>query len=47
MTEDVMVGLHHQLESGHEFEQALGFADGCGSLAYFIPWGCKVSDMTE
>ena len=22
MTEDVMVGLHHQLESGHEFEQA-------------------------
>ena len=27
MTEDKMVGWHHQL-SGHEFEQAPGVADG-------------------
>ena len=46
MSEEEMVGWHHGLNE-HEFEQALGFADGCGSLAYFIPWGCKVSDMTE
>ena len=26
-----MVGWHHQLD-GHEFEQALGFGDGQGSL---------------
>ena len=32
MTEDEMVGWHHQLD-GHEFEQALGVADGQGSLA--------------
>ena len=32
MTEDAMVGWHHQLD-GHEFEQALGFGDGQGSLA--------------
>ena len=27
MTEDEMVGWHHQLD-GHEFEQALGVGDG-------------------
>ena len=27
MTEDEMVGKHHQLD-GHEFEQALGVSDG-------------------
>ena len=27
MTEDKMVGWHHQID-GHEFEQALGIADG-------------------
>ena len=32
MTEDEMVGWHHQLD-GHEFEQAPGVADGQGSLA--------------
>ena len=32
MTEDKMVGWHHQLD-GHEFEQALGVGDGLGSLA--------------
>ena len=31
MTEDEMVGQHHQL-NGHEFEQALGIDDGQGSL---------------
>ena len=30
MTEDEMVGWHHQLD-GHEFEEALG--DGQGGLA--------------
>ena len=29
MTEDEMVGWHHQL-SAHEFEQALGVGDGTG-----------------
>ena len=32
MTEDEMVGWHHQLD-GLEFEQALGVGDGQGSLA--------------
>ena len=31
MTEDEMVGCHHQLD-GHEFEQAPGVGDGQGSL---------------
>ena len=31
MTEDEMVGWHHQFD-GHEFEQALGVGDGQGSL---------------
>ena len=46
MTEDEMVGRHHQL-NGHEFEQALGVGDGQGSLACCSPWGHKESDMTE
>ena len=49
MTEDKMVGWHHQL-NGHEFEQALGVGDGQGSLACCRPWGCKeiwLSDWTE
>ena len=46
MTEDEMVGCHHQL-AGHEFEQALGVGDGQGSLACCSPWGRKESDMTE
>ena len=32
MTEDNMVGWHHQL-NGHEFEQVPGVGDGRGSLA--------------
>ena len=31
MTEDEMVGWHHQL-NGHEFEQAPGVGDGQGNL---------------
>jgi len=46
MTEDEMVGWHHQLD-GHEFEQDLGVGDGQGSLACCSPWGRKESDMTE
>ena len=46
MTEDEMVGWHHQL-NGHEFEQALGVGDGQGRLACCSPWGHKESDMTE
>ena len=38
MTEDEMVGWHHQLD-GHEFEQTLGDGDGQGSLACCSPWG--------
>ena len=46
MTEDEMVGWHHQLD-GHEFEQDSGVADGQGGLTCCSPWGCKESDMTE
>ena len=46
MTEDEMVGWHHQLD-GHEFEQALGVDDGQGSLACCSPCGCKDLDNTE
>ena len=46
MTEDEMVGWHHQL-NGHEFEQAPGVADGQGGLACSSPWGRRESDTTE
>ena len=46
MTEDEMVGWHHQL-NGHEFEQALGVDDGQGGLAYCSLWGHKELDMNE
>ena len=45
-SEDEMVGWPHQL-NGPEFEQALGVADGQGSLACCSPWGLKESDTTE
>ena len=45
-TEDEMVGWHHQLD-GQEFEQAPGFGDGQGCLAYCSQWGCKETDTTE
>ena len=46
MTEDEMVGWHHQLD-GHEFEQASRIDDGQGGLVCCSPWGSKESDMTE
>ena len=46
MTEDKMVGWHHQLV-GHEFEQALGVGGGQGRLVYYSPWGCEELDPTE
>ena len=46
MTENEMVGWHHQLD-GHEFEQALGVGDGQGSLVCCSPWGYKELDSTE
>ena len=46
MTEDEMVGWHHQL-NGHEFEQALGVGDGQGGLACCDSWDTTESDMTE
>ena len=45
MTEDEMVGWHHQLNR-HEFEQTLGDSEGQGSLVCSRPWGQKESDMT-
>ena len=41
MTEDEMVGWHHQL-NGHEFEQAPGAGDGQGGLTCCSPWGHRV-----
>ena len=46
MTEDEVVGWHHQLD-GHEFEQAPRVGDGQGSLASCSPWGRKELDTTE
>ena len=40
MTEDEMVGWHHQLD-GHEFEQALGDGEGQRSLGCCSPWGSQ------
>ena len=45
MTEDEMVGWHHQL-NGYEFEQSLGDGEGQGSLVCYRPRGHKESDMT-
>ena len=46
MTEDEIVGWHHQLD-GHKFAQTLGIREGQGSLACCSPWGCKESDTTK
>ena len=46
MTEDEMVGWHHQLNR-HESEQAPEVGVGQGGLACCSPWGNKESDMTE
>ena len=40
MTEDEIVGWHHQLD-GHEFEQALGIGDVQESLVCYSSWVAK------
>ena len=45
MTEDELVGWHHQLNE-HEFEQALGVGDGQGSLACCSPCDHEELDTT-
>ena len=46
MTEDDMVGWHHQLKR-HELEQTPGDSEGQGSLVCCSSRGCKESDMTD
>ena len=51
MTEDEIVGWHGfgwtlGVCDGQEFEQALGFDDGPGSLGCCSPWDLKESDIT-
>ena len=46
MTEDEMVGWHHQL-NGHESEQALEVGEEQGSLVCCDSWGHKELDTTE
>ena len=46
MTEDGMVGWHHQL-NGHGFQWTLGVGDGQEGLACCGSWGHKESDTTE
>ena len=44
-SEDEMAGWHHRCK-GHDLGQTLGDGEGQGSLACYIPWGRKESDMT-
>ena len=46
MTEDEMVGWHHQL-NGHEFKQTPGVGNGQGSLVCCSPCGHMEMDVTE
>ena len=46
MTEDEMVGWHHQL-NGHEFEETPGVDDGQGGLSCCSPYDHKELGMTE
>ena len=46
MTEDEMVGWHHQL-NGLELEQVSGVGDGQSGLACCSPWGRKEPDTTK
>ena len=46
MTEDEMVGRHHQI-NGHGFRWTLGDGDGQGGLACCGSWGWKELGMTE
>ena len=46
MTEDEVIGWHHQLDE-HEFAQIPGVGYRQGGLVCCNPWGCKESDTTE
>ena len=46
MTEDEMVGWHHQL-NGHEFEQTLGDSGGQRGLVSQSSWGHREADTLE
>ena len=46
MTEDEVVGWHHQLD-GHDFEKTPGDSERQEGLACSSPWGRKESDTTE
>ena len=46
MTEDEMVGWHHQL-NGHGFGWTAGVGDGQGGLTCCDSWGWEKSDTTE
>ena len=46
MTEDEMIGWHHQL-NGLEFEETPEVGDGQGGLECCDSWGLKESDVTE
>ena len=46
VTEDEMVGWHHQLK-GHEFKQTLGDSEGQGTLACCSSWSRKELNTTE
>ena len=46
MTEDEMVGWHHQL-NGHEFQQAPRDSEEQGSPVCCRAWGLKESDKAE
>ena len=46
MTEDEMVGWHHQL-NGYGFGWTPGVRDGQGGLVCCSSRGCKESDTTE
>ena len=46
MTEDEMVGCHHQF-NGHEFKETPEVGDGQGCLVCCSSWGRKELDTTE
>ena len=46
MTEDEMVGRHHQL-NGREFKQTLGDGEGQGSLECCSPRGLEELDTAQ
>ena len=47
VTEDEMVGWHHQLNGHDEFKQTLGDSEGQESLECCRPCDCKEWDTTE